>query len=94
MANGEFGLYLIAESVRQERERKRLLAPTPTYTLDELKQLAREWANDRQISEYSRWQISELFAWLAKQEQLKQTSRRECNCAFGYEPGHQCLNQR
>lgn len=75
MANGEFGLYLIAESVRQERERKRLLSPTPTYTLNELKQLTGEYCKSRLVgvvdeSTLERELTFSLFlAWLAKREQ-------------------------
>lgn len=45
-----------------------LTQPSNCYSLADIKELAKQWANERQISEYSRWQISELLAWLAKRE--------------------------
>lgn len=48
-----------------------LTQPSNCYSLADIKELAKQWANERQISEHSRWQVSELLAWLAKREQGK-----------------------
>lgn len=52
------------------------VSASPSYTLAELNELAKQWANENEATNDARWIVSGLLAWLGKKE-------REGNDATG-----------
>lgn len=51
------------------RERPRLVPSSPSYTLAELIELAKQWRDENGATTDAQWVVSHLFQWLAKREQ-------------------------
>lgn len=43
-------------------------SPSPSYTLAELNELAKRWADENEATNDARWIVSGLLAWLGKKE--------------------------
>ena len=51
----------------------RLVQPSPSYTLVELMELAKQWRDEEDgIDSHAQWAVSSLLAWLARREQREQ----------------------
>lgn len=60
--------YAKAAAANNEAAQRRSEPSSPSYTLAELNELAKRWADENEATNDARWIVSGLLAWLGKKE--------------------------